>query len=226
MSLSKNIKINNNKNKDFTNQVEVQKQIQEVDIRRAIADIEQVQTNIDNYNKVILNNDMELKGIEVLQDSIVVVLFRESFIKGWVENTYKNIIDVDGNLQSSKQIKIPHAAYNKVDGRTDNVGEPVYIDNPLPFLLVGKVAAISERTSKNYGLKVNDIVSVKNVPLPLYRFYPNKESELEDYVRNAKDINLNNFTGYFLFESYLVQVKYAKENLANYLRSYNKWVSE
>lgn len=160
------------------------------------------QHSINDYNTATYNymnnKDPFFDTLTLVNDKVIVKLFKENIIKSWIVRAFK---DENGEEQ---RVNVPaETGYAQIDGRQYSNQQETYVDTPLPYIMKGMVVAISdysknELAKQNITLNVGDIVHIDDIIIKDRRYYTDKQIAKLDYVRNQVTHNLSNHKGYFL----------------------------
>lgn len=171
-----------------------------------------VQGKIDHYNNVeIYEIDSFFKDLQLSGEWIIVRLFYENLIK-FIDESNPNDIQVD-------------AWHRQIDVRQRTTDTPKWAPTPFPYTQRGVVVAVSPELKLRYlklrkDLKeagdetvvhipqVGDVVNIRAHEsgwFKEHRYYPDKQLQCQDFVRNQVELRLNRFSHYFSLEHYDIE---------------------
>jgi hypothetical protein len=193
--------------------------------------IEKKQQEIDYYNFTLINEiDPYFKGISLTDESIIVRLHKENYIK-------EISIMPNGDV-------VYDAWTSQVDGRTSKTQKQKWVDNPLPYVFSGVIVAISPLTQAKFIEKrdslpeelrdefkipqVGDTIMLDHFMIQDRRFYQNKQAR--DFIRNPEEYRIIHFEGYVkihpsLIESVVVDMQDFNNNMSPYT-NYLKYIQQ
>ena len=165
------------------------------------SEVEQKQEEIDEYNYNTCSQiDPIFSTIQLSGKQIIVRLHKENYIKG---------------VQMVGDAKIPiyDAWISQVDGRMRQTDPPRWVDNPLPYVFMGTVVAMSPLVAADYlaekellakldpiaaanfkVLEVGDVVHLNHFMFADHRFYINKQ--MRDFIKNPNEYRIEHWEGY------------------------------
>ena len=167
------------------------------------------QAAIDKYNNEITDIDPFFKTLQLHGDYIVIRLKRENLIKSIDESNPDNV-HID-------------AWVRQLDARERPTDAEKWIPTPFPFIEEGVICAISPKIQMEYLKISSELQKIANAHKPVRvpsvgdkiyirvrtvdwfkekRYYIDKQKQCEDFVKNQREIRLNNFEGYFLIETH------------------------
>ena len=184
---------------------------------------EKRQELIDEYNfNVCLQPDNFFDQIQI-EHGIIIQLFKENYIK--------DIDVIDNNV-------FYDAWLSQVDGRMNRAEPEKWIDNPLPYITVGVVKAISpviemeyEKRKNDYKysfnkemkcLEVGDIVYLKHFMFADVRFYKNQQKR--DFIKNPNEYRIQHWEGHVhIHQSLIDGIVIDKDKFINELSPYKTY---
>lgn len=167
------------------------------------------QAAIDAYNESIHEIDPFFNNIQLCGDYLIVRLKRENLIK-YIDESDPDNIHID-------------AWVRQLDARDRPTDPDKWISTPFPYIEEGVICAISPSAQANYlktakffsdNTSTHKPIIIPNPGDKVYirvrtvdwfkekRYYIDKQKQCEDFVKNQRELRLNNFEGYFLIESY------------------------
>lgn len=178
---------------------------------------ENMQKHIDEHNTELAEWDPEktpiFENYDFANECIIVKLYFENFVKRSVEMEVPN---EDGT--TTKRMFPVFYGWSQIDGRKRTSDQETFVDTPLPYVLRGRVSAISE-FSKNklaaqgIDIEVGSTVLISETILKDRRFYINKQVQKLDWIFSQTEYTLSNHDGHFKFMSMDIEaVEKTKQN--------------
>jgi hypothetical protein len=178
----------------------------ESDISEETVRIENRQLEIDRYNFEEVNDiDSYFSGVSFVDSAIIVRLHKENYIK-------------EVNIMPNGTVMYD-AWISQVDGRMNKADREKWVDNPLPYVFSGVIAAISPIAKLEYVKKkealpeelkdsfkvpeVGDIINLEHFMVADRRFYTNKQAR--DFIKNPEEYRIVHFDGYVKIHPSLVE---------------------
>lgn len=176
-------------------------------IKENLLIIKSRQKDIDKYNyHDIYNIDPLSEKVQLSGENMVIRLYKENYIKYLDESNPDNII-LDAYVR-------------QIDARERDTDRPNWVNTPFPHIQKGIIVNVSpelklyyyrmkeelakydpEEARKMIIPKQGDIVYVRareTFWLKEHRYYPNKQDQVEDFVKNQLEILLRKFKDYFI----------------------------
>lgn len=174
----------------------------------AIEQIKGIQAEIDKYNEEVEKGEIPafFNSMVLMNDFLVVKLYKENFIKGW--NTMEIKIDDEGTME---KVAFPYGGFRQIDGRTRTSDVEQHVDTPLPYVFKGKIMAISpymqKKIKEDYGVDISagSFITLNELILKDRRFYFEKQKQIVDHITNQREVVLYNFEGYFGISSFDIE---------------------
>lgn len=194
-------------------------------------EVELKQEEIDNYNfNTCSQIDPAFENLQLTGKHVIVRLHKENYIK--------SIEVLPGG------IPIYDAWISQVDGRMRQTDPPKWVDNPLPYVFMGTVVAISPlakaeflkekeelekydpAAAKEYKvLSVGDTVTLNHFMFADNRFYLNKQQR--DFIKNPNEYRIEHWEGYVKIHPTVIESIVVAEDSNKFLASpfmeYKKW---
>lgn len=174
---------------------------------------ERRQSEIDQYNFEEINIiDEYFNGVSLVDSALIVRLHKENYIKE-VSIMPNGVVMYD-------------AWISQVDGRMNKADREKWVDNPLPYVFSGVIAAISptaqlgyiktkeslpEELKESYKVpEVGDVVHLDHFMVADRRFYPNKQAR--DFIKNPEEYRIVHFDGYVKIHPSLIEAVVTDKN--------------
>ena len=177
-------------------------------------DIEKArQQEIDNYNfDECFAEDEFFDTIELEGEQIIIKLFKENYIK---------------EINSIGDQVVFDCWISQVDGRMNQAQSAKWVDNPLPYVNMGVVVAMSPLAiAKEYekAEKINSLAGGKVTYTPLtvgtvvhtrhmnyadVRFY--KDKQQRDFIKNPQEYRIRHWEGLVLVHPTVVEAKTTRQ---------------
>lgn len=144
---------------------------------------------LDDWNKDPSKIDPRFKEKVYLGSTVVVRLYKEDYM-------------------DNSNPKFPIVKANKVPAVTPS-NKQIMVDNPLPYLFIGVICAMSEHAKEQYKeLKVGDKVDLTAFDLKADRYYLDKANiDLVRELVEDKEL-LPNYEGYALLHPSVIEAKH------------------
>jgi hypothetical protein len=198
-----------------------------------VADAKRIETEkrqdeIDYYNyHTCATIDPEFSNLQLSGKQIVVRLHKENYIKA---------VDVIGEAKTP----LYDAWISQVDGRQRQVDPAKWVENPLPYIFMGTVVAMSPLARAEYlaekdavakvdpvgaskfkALEVGDVVHLTHFMFADKRFYLNKQER--DFIKNPNEYRIEHWEGYVLIHPTMIEA--IELNMDNAQRVYSPYIS-
>jgi hypothetical protein len=199
--------------------------------RRKIDEVLNAQKFVDDWNnecvgkKGMDGKDLveHFNNIQLDNGFMVIQMFMENPIKSIVKNENDEVVSLNFSLQ-------------QIDGRKRNTDQANWVTTPFPVIDKGVIMAISpslklwyyeqkEKLAK-YDKKAAEAIIVPEVGDVVYtnhfmfkdtRYYVDKQTKCEDFVKSQEELRLNNFDFLFKVTNYEIESIVKRDRVNNVL---------